>query len=76
MHGITDDEILDQFVHELEPIIGHEVLKGNPQTFEEACILAERISQIANLFGGGGTHSKWCEPPDFAPMELDSMGNC
>ena len=61
-------------VHGLEPIIGREVLKENPQTFEEACILAERILQIANLVGGGGTCSKWCEPPDYAPMELDSMG--
>ena len=76
MHGITDDEMLDQFVHGLEPIIGREVLKENPQTFEEACVLAERISQIANLVGGGGTRSKWREPPDYAPMELDSMGAC
>ena len=49
-------------------------LKENPQTFEEACVLSERISQIANLVGGGGTRSKWREPPDYAPMELDSMG--
>ena len=74
MHGITDDEMLDRFVHGLEPIIGHEVLKENPQTFEEACVLAKRISRIANLVGGGGTRSKWREPPDYAPMELDSMG--
>ena len=74
MHGITDDEMLDWFVRGLEPIIGREVLKENPQTFEEACILAERISRIANLVGGGGTRSKWREPPDYAPMELDSMG--
>ena len=48
---VTDDEMLDRFVHGLEPIIGREVLKENPQTFEEACILAERISRIANLVG-------------------------
>ena len=76
MHGITDDEMLDRFVHGLEPIIGREVLKENPQTFEEACVLSERISQIANLVGGGGTRSKWREPPDYAPMELYSMGAC
>ena len=74
MHGITDDEMLDRFVRGLEPIIGREVLKENPQTFEEACVLSERISRIANLVGGGGTRSKWREPPDYAPMELDSMG--
>ena len=76
MHGVTDDEMLDRFVHGLEPIIGREVLKENPQTFEEACVLSERISQIANLVGGGGARSKWREPPDYAPMELDSMGAC
>ena len=58
MHGITGDEILDRFVCGLEPIIGHEVLKVNPQTFEEACVLSERISRIANLVGGGGARSK------------------
>ena len=76
MHGVTDDEMLDQFVRGLEPIIGREVLKENPQTFEEACVLSERILRIANLVGGGGTRSKWREPPDYAPMELDSMGAC
>ena len=74
MHGITDDEMLDWLVHGLEPIINHEVLKENPQTFEEACVLAERILQIINLVGGRGTHSKWREPKDYALMELDSMG--
>ena len=74
MHGITDDKMLDQFTHGLKPMIGCEVLKENPQTFEEACVLAERILQIANLVGGGGTCSKWRESLDYAPMELDSMG--
>ena len=74
MHGITGNEILDQFTRGLEPIIGLEVLKKNPQTFEEACLLAERIFQIANLAGGGSTRSKWHEPPDYAPIKLDSMG--
>ena len=73
VHGITYDEMLDWFICGLEPIIGYKVLKENPQTFEEACILAERISRIANLVGGGGTRSKWREPPDYAPTELDSM---
>ena len=74
MHGVTDDEMLDGFVCGLEPIIGHDVLKENPQTFEEACVFSKRISRIANLVGGGGTYSKWREPLDYAPMELDSMG--
>ena len=74
MHGVTDDEMFDRFIHGLEPIIGREVLKENPQTSEEACVLSERILQIANLVGGGGTRSKWRKPPDYSPMELDSMG--
>ena len=65
---------MDWFVHGLELMIGCEVLKENPQTFEEACILDKQISWIANFFGRGGTHSKWHEPPDYARMELDSMG--
>ena len=68
--------MLDRFIHGLEPIIGHEVLNENPQTFAEAYVLAKQILQIANLVGGGGTRSKWCKPPDYAPMELDSMGAC
>ena len=74
MHGIIDDKMLDQFVHGLKPIIDCEVLKENPQTFEEACVLAKQILQISNLVGGGRIHSKWCEPLNYAPMELDSMG--
>ena len=66
--------MLDQFARGLEPIIGHEVLKENPHTFEEACVLSEQISRIAKLAGGGGTCSKLHEPPDYIPMELDSMG--
>ena len=50
-------------------MIGREVLKENPQTFEEACVLSKQISQIANLVGGGGTHSKWHKPLDYAPMD-------
>ena len=74
MHGITNDKMLDWFIHGLEPIISCEVLKENPQTSEEASILAKRISQIKNLVGGGGTRSKWHEPLGYAPMELNSMG--
>ena len=50
--------MLDRFIYGLEPIIGHEVLKENPQTFEKACVIAEQILQIANLVGGDGIYSK------------------
>ena len=43
VHGIADNEMLEPFTYELEPISGHEVLKENLQTFEKACVLAERI---------------------------------
>ena len=72
MHGITDDKILDRLTYGLDPIIGHEVLKENPQTFEKAYVLAKQVLQISNLVGEGGAHSKWHEPPNYAPMELDS----
>ena len=68
--------MLDWFVHGLKPIIGREVLKENPQTFEEACILSKQILWISNLVGGGGIRSKCLESPDYASMELDSMGAC
>ena len=73
MHGIANDKMLNQFFFRLEPIIGHEVLRENLQTFGKACVLAQQISKVSNLVGGSGTCSKWCEPPDYAPMELYSM---
>ena len=66
--------MLDYFICGLEPIIGHGVHGKIPKIFEEACVLAERISQLANLVGGGSTCSKWHGPPNYTPIELDSMG--
>ena len=59
----------------MKPITSCEVLKENPWVFKKACILAEWISWIDNLVGGG-YHSKlkWKESPDYFPMDLDSMG--
>ena len=76
MHGITSDKTLNQLIYGLEPIIGPKVLKKNPQSFEEACVLAKCISWLANLVGGGGICSKWHEPTDHAPIELDSISTC
>ena len=44
--GVTDDEMLDRFICGLKPAIQREVLKDNPQTFSDACMLAERIGQL------------------------------
>lgn len=75
VQGFTDDEMLDRFIRGLDPVIGCELLKENPSTFEEACILAERISRLANLVGSGSRPKfKWNDPPDYAPMDLDNMG--
>ena len=68
--------MLYQFTHGLKLIIGHKVLKDNPQTFEKAYVLAKQMLQIINLVGRSNTRSKWCEPPYYAPMELESMGAC
>ena len=67
---------LDLFVHELEPITGFEVFKEDLQILEESCALADRISQLANLIGEGSICIKLCDPPNYAPMKLDSMGTC
>ena len=74
MHGITDGKLLSWFVHGLDAIIGHEVFKENLQIFKEACVFSERILQVSNLVSGGGILSKWCKPPDFWRMDLDSIG--
>ena len=58
MYGITNDEILDQFFHGLEPIIGPKILEENLQTIEKACILTERILELENLVGEGGKCNK------------------
>ena len=44
--GVTDDEMLDRFIRGLKPAIQREVLKDNPQTFSDACMLAERIGRL------------------------------
>ena len=51
IQGLTDDELLDRFICGLDPLIGCEVLKENPGTFEAACVLAERISRLTHLVG-------------------------
>ena len=63
--------MLNHFIGGLEPFISCQILKENPQTFEEACVLANPISCLANLVGGGSTRGKfrWLDPPDYAPMD-------
>ena len=58
VHGIIDDEMVDHSICELELVLCHEVLKGNPQTFKEACMLFERLFQLANLVGKGSIPSE------------------
>ena len=51
--------MLGYFICGLEPRIGHEVFNENPQNLKEACSLVERISNLANLVGGGSTCGKF-----------------
>ena len=39
LYGIIDDEVLDQFVCRLEPVIGREILKENPQPLKKLVYL-------------------------------------
>ena len=57
-------------------MIGHKLCRENPQNFEEACVFGERILCLANLVGGGSTRGKFrrLDLPDYAPIDLDSMG--
>ena len=66
--------MLNHSICGLEPIIYHEVIKVNLQTFEKAYILAEPILQLHNLVSGGSIYSKWCKSLDYALIELDSIG--
>lgn len=38
--------MLDRFVHGLRKNVQREVLKDNPATFADACMLAERIGRL------------------------------
>ena len=50
----------------LEQKTYYKVLTENLQVFKEACVLSEQNLQLANLLGGCGTCSKWCDPLDYA----------
>ena len=64
------------FICSLQPIMSQEVLKENPQSFEEACVLDERFSCLAHLVGGGSICGKFQQLDllDCPPIELNSMG--
>ena len=67
--------MLDRFLRGLDLVIGKEVLKENPSTFDEACILAERIARLTNLVNHK-THRVALvkhDPNGYAPIDLDSL---
>ena len=47
--NITDNEMLDWFIWGLDKSVKREVLKENPSTFGDACMLAEFIGRLDNF---------------------------
>lgn len=79
INGITDDEMLDRFTRGLNANIAREVVKENPATFEDACVLAERISRLTHLVGQNQrsnqrSNNRQNSSMGWAPMEIDNMG--
>ena len=67
--GITDnDEMLDRFRQSLcKNLCQREVLKENPSTFGDACILAECIGRLDDFVCESRGSNK-----GYAPMYLDA----
>ena len=55
--GITDDKILNQFICVLNKTVLREVLKENPSTFGDACMLAEHIGRLDDFVHESGGSS-------------------
>ena len=49
-------------------------LKRTHTPLKKYMYLPNKLHKIENLAGRGGTCCIWCKPPDYAPIELDSMG--
>ena len=73
--GITDDEVLDRFVRGLRPKVQREVLKDNPQSFEQACMLAERIGRLDDFVAETRLPCAQQQNDGYAPMELDAANH-
>ena len=67
--GITDDELMDRFIRGLSSNIQKEVLRDNPQNFEHATMLAERIGWMDDFVNHRTTNT---HPNQVVPMDLDS----
>ena len=59
--------MLDCFICGLRKSVQREVLKENPSTFGDACMLAERIGHLDDFVWESGGSSK-----GYAPMDLDA----
>ena len=49
LDNISDDEQLDKFIRGLKPALQREVLKADPQSFQNACMLAERLARLDDV---------------------------
>ena len=59
--------MLDCFIYGLQQSVQKEVLKENPSTFGDVCMLAERIGHLDDFVQESGGSSK-----GYAPMDLDA----
>ena len=74
MAGVTNDKMLDRLIRGLKKPTQHEVLKENPPSFADACMLAEQIGWLEELVVGSVCGQPRTKPSNgYAPMKLDSM---
>ena len=60
--------MLNRFIHGLQKSVQKEVLKENPATFGDACMLAEQIGCLDNSVQESEGSSK-----GYTPMDLDAV---
>ena len=59
--------MFDRFISGLQKLVQREVLKENPSTFGNACMLAEQIGRLDDFVWESGGSSK-----GYTPMDLDA----
>ena len=62
------NKMLNHFIQGLQKSVQREVLKENPSTFGDACMLAECIGRLDDFVWESGGNNK-----GYAPMDLDAV---
>ena len=77
--NVSEGEMMDRFVRGLKPMVQREVDLRDPQTFEEAVRVAERVDAI-NFRNRGVRPAVWNPTPpstvvaqQSTPMEIDGL---